>query len=220
MPVGGGIFDGLTLVLRSPYLMGVAVFFLLMTSAATFLYFIQAHFVRDLFPTSAERIAAFAWLDFFANALTVILQLFVTGRLLRRFGVGLGLAILPIVVTGAFAALALAPVFAMLATIQVLRRAAQYAVSRPAREALFTPLSAQEKYKAKNFIDTAVYRGGDAGSGWAFAGLRGAGLDFASIALVMVPLAGLWAGIAFALGRHREQLARVPDAAHVLQQHQ
>lgn len=216
-PVGGGMFDGLTLVFRSPYLMGVAVFFLLMTSAATFLYFIQAHFVRDLFPTSAERIAAFAWLDFFANALTVLLQLFITGRLLRRFGLGLGLAVLPIVVTGAFAALALAPVFAMLAAIQVLRRAAQYAVSRPAREALFTPLSAREKYKAKNFIDTAVYRGGDAGSGWAFAGLRGAGLDFASIALVMVPLAGLWTAIAFALGRRRERLADAPLEAKVIQ---
>jgi len=216
-PVGGGIFDGLTLVLRSPYLMGVAVFFLLMTSAATFLYFIQAHFVRDLFPTSAERIAAFAWLDFFANAATVLLQLFVTGRLLKRFGLGFGLAVLPIVVTLAFAALALAPVFAMLAGIQVLRRAAQYAVSRPAREALFTPLSAGEKYKAKNFIDTAVYRGGDAGSGWAFAGLRAAGLDFAAIALVMVPVAGLWTGIAFALGRHRERLADAPPKAKVIQ---
>ena len=209
-PVGGGIFDGLTLVFRSPYLMGVALFFLLMTSAATFLYFIQAHFIRDLFPTSAERTAAFAWLDFFANVATVMLQLFVTGRLLRRFGLGFGLAVLPIVVAGAFAALALAPVFAMLAAIQVLRRAAQYAVSRPAREALFTPLSAKEKYKAKNFIDTAVYRGGDAGSGWAFAGLRGAGLDFASIALVMVPVAGLWAGLAFVLGRRRERLAEAP----------
>ncbi|MHA1536642.1 MAG: NTP/NDP exchange transporter [Alphaproteobacteria bacterium] len=214
--VGGGIFDGFTLVLRSPYLIGVALFFLLMTSAATFLYFIQAHFVRDLFPTPAERIAAFAWLDFFANSLTVLLQLFVAGRLLRYFGVGFGLAVLPIVVAGAFAALALMPVFAMLAAIQVLRRAAQYAVSRPAREALFTPLSPSEKYKAKNVIDTAVYRGGDAGSGWVFAGLRGAGLDFAAIALIMVPVAGLWAGLAFSLGRRREALAEDTKAMEAI----
>jgi AAA family ATP:ADP antiporter len=210
--LAGGLLEGVGLVLRSPYLLGISLFFLLLTSAATFLYFIQAHFVRDAFASAAERTQVFASLDFATNALTVILQLFITGRLLKRFGLAVGLAVLPVVVALSFAALALAPVLVTLAAIQIVRRAAQYAVSRPSREALFTPLSAREKYKAKNVIDTAVYRGGDAGSGWAFAGLRAAGLDFATIATIMVPVALGWAALAAVLGFRRDRLAAAEEA--------
>lgn len=210
--LAGGLLEGVALVLRSRYLLGISLFFLLLTSAATFLYFIQAHFIRDAFASPAERTQVFAWLDFATNALTVFLQLFVTGRLLKRYGLAVGLAALPVVVVAAFAALAVAPVLATLLAMQVLRRAAQYAVSRPSREALFTPLTAREKYKAKNVIDTAVYRGGDAGSGWAFAGLRAAGLDFATIAAIMVPVALGWAALAAFLGFRRDRLAASEEA--------
>lgn len=206
-PIGGGFLGGLMLIARSPYLAGVALFFLFMTGVATFLYYTQAHFIRAATVDPAERTQIFALFDIVAQALTFAIQLFIAGHLFKRFGIGWGLTALPLIVAAGFALMAFGgTTLVMLAAFQAVRRAAQYALTRPARENLFTPLDAESKYKAKNFIDTAVYRGGDAGSIWIFSWLRAAGVDFAAMAGWMVVVAGLWFATAFVLGRRHARL--------------
>lgn len=206
-PIGGGYLGGLKLIARSPYLAGVALFFLFMTGVATFLYYTQAHFIRAATVDPAERTQIFALFDIVAQALTFAIQLFIAGHLFKRFGIGWGLTALPLIVAAGFALMAFGgTTLVMLAGFQAIRRAAQYALTRPARENLFTPLDAESKYKAKNFIDTAVYRGGDAGSIWIFSWLRAAGVDFAAMAGWMVVVAGLWFATAFVLGRRHARL--------------
>jgi len=206
-PIGGSFLGGLKLVLSSPYLAGVALFFLFMTGVATFLYYTQAHFIRAASVDPAERTQIFALFDIVAQALTFAIQLFVAGHLFKRFGIGWGLTALPLIVGVGFALMAFGgTTLVMLAGFQAVRRAAQYALTRPARENLFTPLDAESKYKAKNFIDTAVYRGGDAGSIWIFSWLRAAGIDFAAMAGWMVVVAVVWFATAFLLGRRHARL--------------
>lgn len=204
--LGGGALGGVRRLLASPYLLGICLFILLYTTLSTFLYFQQAHIVRDAFDNSAQRTAVFAWIDFAVNALTVLAQLFITHRVVARFGVGVALAVLPLVAIVGFALLASSPVLAVLLAFQVLRRAGNYSITRPAREMLFTVLAREEKYKAKNFIDTVVYRGGDAVAGWIFAGLTAMGLGLGAIAGVAVPIAGLWLLVALWLGRRHSEL--------------
>jgi AAA family ATP:ADP antiporter len=210
-PLGGGVVAAIPLVLRSPYLLGIALFMLLFTTASTVLYFQQAQIVRDAFASSEERTAVFAAVDFAVNALTITIQVFLTGRLVRALGMAGTLALVPVLLGAGFVALGLAPVLAVIVAVQVLRRAGDYAVTRPAREMLFVVLGREEKYKAKNFIDTVAYRGGDAVSAWAYSGLRAMGLGLGAIAFVAVPVAGLWAWLAYRLGRRQEALAA--DAA-------
>jgi AAA family ATP:ADP antiporter len=206
-PLGGSVLAAIPLVLRSPYLLGIALFMLLFTTASTVLYFQQAQIVRDAFATSEERTALFAAVDFAVNALTIGIQVLLTGRIVRALGVGGTLALVPVLLGLGFVALGVAPVLSVIVVVQVLRRAGDYALTRPAREMLYVVLSRDEKYKAKNLIDTAVYRGGDAVSAWAYAGLRALGLSLGAIALVAVPVAGLWAWLAWSLGRRQEALS-------------
>ncbi|MDP3036186.1 MAG: Npt1/Npt2 family nucleotide transporter, partial [Rhodocyclaceae bacterium] len=207
-PLGGSIFAGLTLIVRSPYLLGVALFMLLFTTLATFLYFGQAHIVSQSFESSAERTRFFALLDLGVNILTVLTQVLITSRLLTRVGVAGTLALVPLLSAFGFALLALTPVLAALAGFQVLRRAGEYAITRPARELLYTVVDRETKYKAKNALDTVVYRGGDALAGWLFAGLKSLGMGLAAIAWLAVPLALAWAAVALWLGRRQAQLAQ------------
>jgi AAA family ATP:ADP antiporter len=209
-PLGGGVVAAIPLVLRSPYLLGIALFMLLFTTASTVLYFQQAQIVRDAFASSEERTSVFAAVDFAVNALTITIQVLLTGRLVRALGVAWTLAIVPVLLGLGFVALGFAPVLGVIVAVQILRRAGDYAITRPAREMLYVVLGREEKYKAKNFIDTVVYRGGDAVSAWAFAGLRAMGLSLGAIAFVAVPVAGLWAWLAYRLGRRQEALG----AAH------
>ncbi|KPV39084.1 MFS transporter [Thiohalorhabdus denitrificans] len=204
--LGGGAWAGVRLLARSPYLLGVAGYILLYTATSTFLYFLQAHIVEDNLADPDARTTLFAAMDLAVNLLTVGTQLFVTGRVLARLGVGVGLALLPGVVAAGFAVLAFAPVLGVLVVFQVLRRASNYALARPAREVLFTVVGREARYKAKNVIDTVAYRGGDAATGWAFAGLTGLGLGLAGVAAVAVPLALVWLGLGLALGRRQEAL--------------
>ena len=207
-PLGGSIFAGLTLIVRSPYLLGIALFMLLFTTLATFLYFEQAHIVARSFDNSAERTRFFALLDLGVNVLTVLTQVLITSRLLTRVGVAGTLALVPLLSAFGFALLALTPVLAALAGFQVLRRAGEYAITRPAREMLYTVVDRETKYKAKNALDTVVYRGGDALAGWLFAGLKSLGLGLAAIAWLAVPLALAWAAVALWLGRRQAKLSR------------
>jgi len=199
--IGGQILAGVQLVLRSPYLLGICLLMLLFTTLATFLYFQQAQIVRDSFSDPAQRTAVFAAMDLAVNVLTLLFQVLLTGRLVQWLGLGWTLALVPLLLAAGFLALGLSPVLAVLVVVQVLRRAGNYAIMRPAREMLYVVLGREEKYKAKNFIDTVVYRGGDAFSAWAYAGLRALGLSLSAIAYVAVPLAQLWAGIAYRLGQ-------------------
>lgn len=206
--MGGSIFAGVGLVLRSSYLAGICLLIVLFSSLATFLYFQQAQIVRDSFEEPATRTAVFAAMDFSVNAITLFVQVFLTGRIIRKIGIGWTLALIPLLLMIGFLALGVAPVLTVIVVVQVLRRSGNYAVMRPAREMLYVVLSREEKYKAKNFIDTVVYRGGDAFSAWIYAGLQGAGLAASRIALAAVPLAGSWAWVSYKLGKRQERMAR------------
>ena len=200
----GSVWEGVQLVAGSRFLQGIALFIWLYTTLATFLYFQQAHLVADAFDDPADRTSLFASIDLLVNALTIAIQLFLTGRIMQRAGIGTTLAALPLLLAAGFATLTAAPTIAVLITVQVLRRAGNYGITRPAREVLFTSIGRAARYKAKNFIDTLVYRGGDALAGWLFAGLKAAGLGLGGIALLAVPLAVIWGWLGYRLGRAAE----------------
>jgi AAA family ATP:ADP antiporter len=208
-PLGGSLLTGIRLVFQSPYLLGIALLMLLFTTLATFLYFQQAQIIRDSFADPAERTAVFAAIDFAVNLLTVSIQIFFTGRLVRWLGLSWTLALVPLLLGLGFMALAVSPVLVVLVVVQVIRRAGNYAIMRPSREMLYVVLGQEEKYKAKNFIDTTVYRGGDVVSAWIYTGLRSLGLGLSGIAWIAVPLAGLWALLAYRLGREQARLAEM-----------
>jgi AAA family ATP:ADP antiporter len=189
--LGGSAWSGFGLVFRSPYLLGIAAQTLLFSLASTFLYFQQARIVAAAIPDSARRTALFAAVDLAVNVFALAAQSLATGRLLSGLGLSAGLSLVPAVGVAAFLAVAIAPTLWVMGVAQALRRGLHYAVERPAREVLYTVLGREEKYKAKSFVDTVVYRGGDAASGWAYAGLSTLGVSLAGSALVAVPIAGL-----------------------------
>jgi AAA family ATP:ADP antiporter len=200
-PLGGGTWDGLTEVLRSPYLLGIGGWIVLMAVANTLLYFAQAELVREATDTFGQRVAGFADLDALAQVATLLTQLFVTSRLIRRLGVGWTLALLPVFTLAGFAVLAVWPVLGVMAVFQALHRAARYAVARPARETLFSVVPQAQKYKAKPVVDVFLYRGGDlAGMGLSKA-LAWAGLGMGALAVAALPLAAAWGALSLALGR-------------------
>lgn len=211
--MGGGMFDGFKLILRSPYLAGIAAWVALLSLAGTFLYFMQIDVVRAASTDPATRTRIFAGMDLAANLLTLALQFVATGRIVKRIGAGPSAAILPLVFGAGFAALAIAPALAVIVVFQVLQRVANFAFSNPAREIFFTSVALEEKYKAKNLIDTAVLRGGDVAFGWLFTGLRGLGLGMTGVAAVAIPLMLGWAAIAIALGRAQERRQQEREGA-------
>lgn len=210
-PIGGGVLAGIRLVLSSPYLLGICLMMVLFTTLSTFLYFQQAHIISRHISDPAHRTALFAAMDFSVNTLTLGIQLFFTGRIVRRFGLAWTLALVPLLLGAGFLFLGLAPVLGVVVVVQVIRRAGNYAINRPAREMLYVVLSQEEKYKAKNVIDTVVYRGGDAVSAWVYAGLQAMGFTIGAIALCAVPLAGIWAGISLRLGRMQKRLVHAQE---------
>jgi AAA family ATP:ADP antiporter len=210
--IGGGILAGFTHVARSRYLSGIALFILLFTATSTFLYLEQAQIVAGSSDDPARRTAIFAAIDLLVNVLTLTLQLGLTGRIIGRLGVAGTLVVVPTITAAGFAALAVAPALLVLAGFQGLRRAAEYALTRPAREILFTVVPREDKYKSKNFIDTVVYRGGDAATGWLYAGLTALGLGLPVLAALTVALTLVWGATGFWLGRRQEALRERPPA--------
>ncbi|MEW8461181.1 MAG: MFS transporter [Candidatus Thiodiazotropha endolucinida] len=206
-PLGGAILDGIRLALSSPYLLGICLLMLLFTLLSTFLYFQQAQIVKDAFSDSETRTSVFAAIDLSVNLLTLLLQTFVTSRLVKGVGLGITLALIPLLLAFGFLLLGFYPTLPVLIAVQVMRRAGNYAIMRPAREMLYVVLSREEKYKAKNFIDTVVYRGGDAVSSWLYAGLKSVGFTLSSIAWIAVPISLFWAWIAYRLGRRQTIMA-------------
>ena len=206
--IGGGWLAGITMVLRSPYLAGIAMWVALLSLAGTFLYFQQANIVAAASDDPAVRTRIFATIDLAIGILTILVQCLVTGRLITRFGAGPAAAFLPFVFCLGYLALWMTPMLWVVIAFQAAQRAANFAISNPAREVLFTVLAREEKYKAKNVIDIVVFRGGDAVSGWLFAALRGTGLELGAISLATVPVTAAWLALALALGRTHERRTR------------
>jgi AAA family ATP:ADP antiporter len=211
--MNGGWLAGFVLLVRSPYLAGIALWVTLMSLTATVLYFEQANLVAAASTDPAVRTRLFATVDLSVGILTLIVQMLATGRLVRRFGTGPALAFLPLVFVAGFGALALGPGLAVVIAVQAVQRTANFAVSNPAREVLFTAVAREEKYKAKNVIDVVVVRGSDALWGWAFALLRGFGVELTAIAVIAVPISLVWMGLAVALGRAQERRATASPQA-------
>lgn len=212
-PLGGNPFAGATAVLRSPYLLGIAAFVLLLASVTTFLYFEQARLVAETFPDRTRQTQVFGLIDTVVQSLAILTQLFITGQLARRLGVGVLLVAVPLITAAGFLWLALAPTFAVFAVVMVIRRAGEYALVRPGREMLYTVVAAEDKYKAKNFIDTVVYRGGDALSGWVKRLLDLLAEHPALAMFIGAGIALVWAGTGGLLGRaQRRREQQLPGA--------
>ncbi|MFT4174223.1 MAG: Npt1/Npt2 family nucleotide transporter [Rhodocyclaceae bacterium] len=207
-PIGGSLLAGLSHTMHSPYLLGISLYILLYAVTSTFLYFQQAAIVADYFGDRAARTAFFANVDLVVNVLTLLVQVFVTNRFLRRFGVTITIGLLPLVSVLSFGVLALWPGVAVLVAVQVLRRVLNFGFAKPTREVLFTVTSREDKYKAKPVIDTVVYRGGDQVGSWSYAALGWLGFGTVGVALVAVPLSALWLFNAVWLGRRQDQLVR------------
>ena len=179
--IGGSVWAGFTQVVRSPYLLGICAFLILYTLGSTILYFAQADIVGRTYADTTARTAILAKLELAAQVLTVITQIFFTGRIIRWLGLAVTLALLPAMSILGFGALGAIPTFTTLAIFTVLRRASNFALTNPAMEVLFTVVPREDKYKAKNIIETFVYRGGDQLGAWYYAGLAYLGLSLAAI---------------------------------------
>lgn len=214
--IGGSVWAGFTHVVKSPYLFGICVFQILYVFGSTVLYFAQSDIVGHRYTNMTSRAAILADLELFAQVLTVVTQLFLTGRILRWFGLAVGLALLPALSIGGFSALGILPVFGTLAVFTVLRRGMNFAVTNPSVEVLFTVVRREDKYKAKNVIETFVYRAGDQLAAWSYAGLAALGLSLAGISLVAVPVSAVWLALAVWLGHRQSEMAARPPAPHYL----
>lgn len=213
--IGGGLFDGMKHTFRSPYLLGIAGFILCYSLTSTILYFQQAEIASTAFADRAERTAFFAQIDVWVNGLTLLCQLFITGSVMKRLGLGITLLLLPLISLVGFAALSAYPILAVFVVVQVVRRTANFAFSRPAREVLFTAVSREDRYKSKNFIDTVVYRSGDQIGSWGYAGLLALGLSLSSIATLAVPFCAAWIGLCLWLGKAQQQRLKAGIPPHI-----
>ncbi|MGN6356211.1 MAG: NTP/NDP exchange transporter [Novosphingobium sp.] len=199
-PLEGGIWAGLTTILRSRHLLGICAFIVLLTMVSTFLYFEQARLVKATFADKTEQTQVFAAIDAAVQATTIFIQVFVTGLVARRLGLAALLAIVPVLCIVGFGALAVVATFPVLAAVMFVRRVGEYALIRPGREMLFTTLSAETRYKSKNAVDTVIYRGGDMLSAWLNTAIVAVGSTGAA-ALVGGIIAAVWAVAGLAIGR-------------------
>jgi len=202
--VGGTPLAGIRLFLRSPLLLGIGLQTLLYTVTSTFLYLQLMRLVAAGVAGSEERTQLFAWIDLSVNVLALVLQTAVTGRLMAAFTIAVALASAPLLSAVGFATVAVVPTLATVIAVHAVRKATHHGMERPAREVLFTRVSREERYKSKSFLDTVVYRGGDAISGSVEGGLTAAGLGLGAVSAVALPLTALWAAVAFFLARRHE----------------
>jgi AAA family ATP:ADP antiporter len=207
LPIGGKVLAGFIKTLRSPYLLNTGLFLLLYAVTSTLLYFDQASIVSHSFIDRGAQTAFFATIDLAVNVLTLVIQIFLTGRIVRWLGVGMALALLPAMSMLGFGLLAVLPTLVVIVGFQVLRRAGNFALTRPAREVLFTVVPREDRYKAKSFIDTAVYRTGDQVGAWSYALIGGLGWGMAQSAVVAVVLSAAWLANSLWLGKRQEGLA-------------
>jgi AAA family ATP:ADP antiporter len=200
-PLGGSILAGARAALSSPYLLGICAYLLCYTTLSTALYMLQVEILPQAISQRAEQIRFLAQVDLAVNGLALAVQLFLTARLTERLGTGWMLALMPLFSLAGFALLGAAPTLAVLVAVGVTRRVGEFAISKPVREALYTVVPREERYKAKSFTDTVVYRGGDALASSAFGALRGAGVGLSALAWAALPVAAGWLAVSFWLGR-------------------
>jgi AAA family ATP:ADP antiporter len=211
--IGGNPFAGFAIVLRSPYLLSIALFVVLLASVSTFLYFEQLRLVEETFANTTDRTRVFARLDWIVQGLTIVAQIFITGRIASRLGLTALLIIVPVAMIFGFIALATYGTFAVLAIVFVLRRAGEYAFVRPGREMLFSRVDTETKYKAKSLIDVPVYRLADASSAWVKTAIEHNGVGPAAVAMLGAGIAGVWALNAWYLGRKADATTAAANAA-------
>ena len=216
-PIGGSPWSGITHILRSPYLFGLAATILLYTITSTWAYFQQSDLTRETLKTSADRTVFLSNLEIWVNTITVLIQIFLTGRFLKWFGVAFTLTALPFLSMLGFTAMAVAPSLAMLAFFQVIRRTGAYALLRPSREILFTVLRREDKYKVKGVTDTLGYRVGDQIGAWSYGGLgpNGLHLSLSAISWIAVPITAGWCALSIWLARKQRVLAEAQEQAAV-----
>ncbi len=198
--IGGNPFAGFKLFFTNPYLLGIGAFILLYTMIGSFVYFEQKNLLAEY--DRETRTTILSGIDWITNTLTFGLAFFATGRLIQKFHIGFTLALLPIFVAVALLILAFAPIITVLLALQVARRAGNYAITRPAREMLFTEVDRETRFKAKPVVDIAIYRGGDMVTSWIFTGLtQGLGLGLGVVAVIGAGISAVWAAMGFYLGR-------------------
>jgi AAA family ATP:ADP antiporter len=202
--IGGSPWQGIRGVLQSRYLTGISLYVLLLTVFATFIYFTRLQMVAALGDDTDLRATVLAQIDLITQVATLVVQLVLTGHLMKRFGVSVALMLLPVVVGLGFFGLAVAGSFAALVVFDACFRGIQRGITRPARETLFTVVSREDKYKSKAVTDTFVYRGGDLLGAWTEGALGGLGLGLMGLVTVAVPLAAVWGGLGLWLGRSQE----------------
>ncbi len=215
-PIGGNPFAGLIRVFTTPYLLAIASFVFLLAMINTFLYFEQLRLVQEAFANTADRTRVFARLDWVVQSLTVVCQIFLTGRIASKLGLTVLLVIVPCLMIGGFLALAATGTLAVLIVVFVTRRVGEYAFVRPAREMLFSRLDNETRYKSKNVIDVPVYRFADAVAGKTSTGLDSIGWSPATVAVLGAGLAVAWAVNGLYLGRKADNSdaeARAREAA-------
>lgn len=205
-PIGGSIWAGVRLAFSSPYLLGICLYLFFLTTTATFLYLEQMRLVSEQISSPEGRTRLFALIDLVVNVLTFLTQVMVTSRIISRFGLASALIVLPIASAIGFGMIGLMPLLTIYIFFTIVRRVGEYALAKPAREVLFTVVSREEKYKAKNFIDTAVLRGGDAMTGWIVNGVKMLGVTAGQMVWVLIPLALLWGWVGWFLARQEEKL--------------
>jgi ATP:ADP antiporter, AAA family len=206
--IGGSAWEGFRSVFRSRYLIGISAYVLILAVLVTFVYFTRLQMVAALGDDLDMRTGVFAQIDLITQVATLVLQALVAGHLMKRLGVGITLAITPIVVALGFIGLALVGSLAFLIFFDATFRATQRAIMRPARETLFTVVPLEDKYKAKSFTDTFVYRGGDAIGAWTDGLLGRVGMALVGLGAVAVPLALVWAALGVWLARVQGGMAR------------
>ena len=213
--LGGNPFAGITQVMRSPYLLGITAYVVLLATANTFLYFEQLRLVEATFPDRQMRTSVFARIDWIVQSLTMIAQVFITGRIASRLGVVVLLTAIPVAIFFGFVALAIWNTFAVLAVVIVLRRTGEYAFVRPGREMLWSPMSKETKYKAKNFVDVPAYRGADAAAAQLQRAVEAGGFGVQMVALLGAFGASLWAINGWWLGRRHDAATAEENARRV-----
>ncbi|GAA5236358.1 MFS transporter [Verticiella sediminum] len=213
--IGGSAWAGLRAVFRSSYLTGIAGYILLMTVVATFVYFTRLQMVAAVSDSMDARAALLGNIDMWTQVAVLVLQLTLTGKIIQRFGLGVALAILPVATALGFIGLAIYGSFVVLILLEATNRAVQRGITRPAREALFTVVGREDKYKAKAFVDTFVYRAGDVAGAQTEGALGRLGLAMGGLVSIVVPLALVWAALALWLGRAQARRVAEPPASTV-----
>ena len=211
LAIGGNPLAGFAEFLRSGYLLAIGLFLFLYTFISAFVYF-ELKNLLDVYDTET-RTQIWANMDLAVNSLTILVAVFATGRIVKRLGMPSTLALIPVLTGVGLMMLAAAPLVGVVVALQIIRRAGEYAVSRPAREMLFTTVDRETRFKAKPVIDIVIYRGGDMLSAWAFTGLTQVfGLGLAAVALIGAVVAALWAFTGIYLGQRFNTMSP-PDAA-------